>query len=73
MKAKDNTVNKKRTLSQKLKRVGLITAGIGTAIIAAPVALPAMVVTAGGYLAVAGGILAAATQPMPGKLKSLFA
>ena len=71
-----NTTNKtakpKKPLLQKLKTIGLIMAGVGAAIIAAPVALPTIVVTIGGYVAVAGGILVASAQPVSAKLKSLF-
>ena len=72
MKAKDNGGRVKLTLLQKLKRIGLAMAGVGAAVVAAPITLPLMVVTAGGYIAVAGGILVAAAQPLSSKLKSLF-
>lgn len=39
---------------KKIGRLGYVLAGIGTAIIAAPVALPAGLVTIGGYLLTAG-------------------
>ncbi|WP_445711993.1 hypothetical protein [Flavobacterium sp.] len=45
-----------------LRNVGLAFAAIGGTILAAPVALPAIVVTIGGYLAVAGGVLTASSQ-----------
>ncbi|MDX2190778.1 MAG: hypothetical protein SFY32_13025 [Bacteroidota bacterium] len=35
---------------------------MSTALVTAPVALPAMVVTAAGYLAVAGGVISAVSQ-----------
>jgi hypothetical protein len=47
---------------QTLRNVGLTVAAIGTSLIAAPVALPAIVVTIAGYLTVAGGILSAVSQ-----------
>ncbi|MVO09888.1 hypothetical protein GOQ30_12020 [Flavobacterium sp. TP390] len=45
-----------------LRNVGLALAAVGGTILAAPVALPAIVVTIGGYVAVAGGVLTAASQ-----------
>ena len=45
-----------------LRNVGLALAAIGGTILAAPIALPVMVTTIGGYLAVAGGVLTATSQ-----------
>ena len=45
-----------------LRTVGLALAAVGGTILAAPVALPAIVTTIGGYVAVAGGVLSAASQ-----------
>ena len=45
-----------------LRNVGLALAAVGGTILAAPVALPAIVITIGGYVAVAGGVLTAASQ-----------
>lgn len=45
-----------------LRSVGLALAAIGGTILAAPVALPVVVTTIGGYVAVAGGVLTAASQ-----------
>ena len=45
-----------------LRNIGLVLAAIGGTILAAPVALPAIVVTVGGYVAVAGGVLSAVSQ-----------
>jgi uncharacterized membrane protein HdeD (DUF308 family) len=45
-----------------LRNVGLAMAAIGGTILAAPIALPAIVTTIGGYVAVAGGVLSAASQ-----------
>ncbi|MBD0725872.1 hypothetical protein B6A10_11830 [Flavobacterium sp. L1I52] len=45
-----------------LRNVGLAMAAIGGTIIAAPIALPVIVTTIGGYVAVAGGVLSAASQ-----------
>jgi uncharacterized membrane protein HdeD (DUF308 family) len=45
-----------------LRNIGLILATVGGTILAAPIALPIVVSTAGGYLAVAGGVLSAVSQ-----------
>lgn len=45
-----------------LRSIGLIVAAVGGAIVTAPVALPAAIVTVGGYLTVAGGLLSAISQ-----------
>ena len=45
-----------------LRIVGLALAAVGGTILAAPITLPAIVTTIGGYVAVAGGVLSAASQ-----------
>ena len=45
-----------------LRTVGLALAAVGGTILAAPIALPAIVTTIGGYVVVAGGVLSAASQ-----------
>jgi uncharacterized membrane protein HdeD (DUF308 family) len=45
-----------------LRTIGLALAAVGGTILAAPIALPVMVTTIGGYLAVAGGVLTATSQ-----------
>mgnify|MGYP003679927706 FL=1 len=45
-----------------LRNVGLVLAAVGGTIIAAPIALPVLVTTIGGYMAVAGGVLTATSQ-----------
>lgn len=45
-----------------LRNVGLALAAIGGTILAAPIALPVIVTTIGGYVAVAGGVLSAVSQ-----------
>jgi len=47
---------------KKLRNIGLALAGISTAIVASPVALPVFVVTLAGYAAVAGGVIGAVSQ-----------
>ncbi|MBS1667820.1 MAG: hypothetical protein JST58_10625 [Bacteroidetes bacterium] len=45
-----------------LRNIGLVLAAISTAIITAPVALPAVVVTIAGYVAVASSMISAVSQ-----------
>lgn len=45
-----------------MRSVGLIVAAAGAAILTAPVALPAAIVAAGGYLTVAGSVISAISQ-----------
>lgn len=45
-----------------LRNVGLVLAAIGGTILAAPIALPAIVTSVGGYLVVAGGVASAVSQ-----------
>ncbi len=45
-----------------LRSIGLALLGISGAIVASPVILPAAVVTAAGYVAVAGGVISAISQ-----------
>ncbi|HAR73686.1 MAG TPA: hypothetical protein DCR77_09835 [Flavobacteriaceae bacterium] len=49
-------------LFQQLRNIGLTLAAVGGILIAAPVALPATLVTIGGYLTVAGGVISAVSQ-----------
>ena len=50
------------TFFKKLRNIGLVLATIATTVVAAPVALPAVVIKIAGYLAVAGGIAGAVSQ-----------
>lgn len=45
-----------------VRNIGLALAAAGGVIIAAPVALPAIVITVGGYLVVAGSVAVAVSQ-----------
>ena len=58
----DRVVSPTPTFFQKLRSIGLALAAMSGAIIAAPIALPAIVVTVAGYLAVAGTVLSAVSQ-----------
>jgi uncharacterized membrane protein HdeD (DUF308 family) len=45
-----------------LRNIGLSLAAVGGTVLAAPIALPVIVTSVAGYLAVAGGILSAVSQ-----------
>ncbi len=45
-----------------LRNIGLALTAVGGTILAAPIALPIVVSSIGGYLAVAGGVLSAVSQ-----------
>ena len=45
-----------------LRTIGLALATVGTAVVTAPVALPLIITTVGGYVAVAGGVISAVSQ-----------
>jgi hypothetical protein len=47
---------------KKLRNIGLAIAGIAGTIVAAPIALPAIVIKIAGYFVVAGGVLGGASQ-----------
>ena len=47
---------------RKLRNIGLMLAAAGGVLITAPVSLPAVVVTIGGYLTVAGAVVSAVSQ-----------
>ncbi len=47
---------------RKLRNIGLALVAVATAIVTAPVALPAVVLTLAGYLGVAGAVLSAVSQ-----------
>jgi ABC-type xylose transport system permease subunit len=50
-----------------LRTIGVVIGLVGGAILASPLALPAMVVTVGGYLALAGTIVTGVSQTAVGK------
>ncbi|WP_414655974.1 hypothetical protein [Flavobacterium sp.] len=45
-----------------LRNIGLALATVGGTVLTAPIALPLVVSSIGGYLAVAGGVLSAVSQ-----------
>jgi ABC-type xylose transport system permease subunit len=50
-----------------LRTIGVVVGLVGASILASPVALPAVVVTLGGYLALAGTIVTGVSQTAVGK------
>lgn len=64
----ERAVSPTPTFFQKLRNFGLALAAISAAIIATPVALPAIITKIAGYLAVAGTVLSAVSQvTVPGE------
>lgn len=49
-------------LFKVLRNVGLVLATVGGTLVTAPVSLPIIVTTIGGYVAVAGGVISAVSQ-----------
>lgn len=47
---------------KKLRNAGLIVAAVGSTILAAPIAVPAIVTTVGGYMVLGGTVLTAVSQ-----------
>jgi hypothetical protein len=58
----ERAVSPTPTFFQKLRNIGLVLAAISAAIISAPVAIPAIITTIAGYLAVAGTVLSGVSQ-----------
>jgi len=52
---------------KKLRNIGIALAAISTAIITAPIALPAILVTAAGYAGVAGAVVTTVSQLTTGE------
>ena len=61
-----NTVDRYKKPTPKffklLRNIGIALASIGGVLLTAPIALPAIVVTIGGYLAVAGAVVTTVSQ-----------
>jgi uncharacterized membrane protein HdeD (DUF308 family) len=62
MELKERWLSKTPKFWKKVQRVGIIAGAVGAAIIAAPVALPATLITASGYLLAIGGVTATLSQ-----------
>lgn len=59
---KKRWIAKTPTFWKKLQKVGLVAGAVGGVLIAAPIALPSVLITLGGYLVTAGGVTAALSQ-----------
>jgi hypothetical protein len=59
---KERWSGKTPTFWKKVQRLGVIAGAIGGIIVAAPVALPAAIVSAAGYLLLAGSVTATLSQ-----------
>ena len=61
-----NLIERLKAPTPKIFRIfrttGLILAAAGGTVLASPIALPATIITIGGYLAVAGGVMTAVSQ-----------
>jgi hypothetical protein len=58
----ERAVSPTPTFFQKLRNIGLVLAAISAAVISAPVAMPAIVTTMAGYLALGGTVLSGVSQ-----------
>jgi hypothetical protein len=58
----ERAVSPTPTFFQKLRNIGLVLAAISAAIVSTPVAMPAIITTIAGYLAVAGTVLSGVSQ-----------
>lgn len=47
---------------KKVQKIGLVLTAVGTALVTAPVSLPALVVTVAGYAAFGGSLIATMSQ-----------
>jgi ABC-type xylose transport system permease subunit len=47
---------------KKVRNIGLVMGALGTAIVTAPVSIPILASTIGGYLVAAGGVITAISQ-----------
>lgn len=62
MELKERWQSKTPKFWQKVQKVGLVAGAVGGVLIAAPIALPSVLITLGGYLVTAGGVTAALAQ-----------
>ena len=62
MELKERWQSKTPKFWKKVQRVGIIAGAVGAAIITAPVALPAALITASSYLLAIGGVTATLSQ-----------
>jgi hypothetical protein len=58
----ERVVSPTPTFFQKLRNIGLVLASVSAAIVSTPDAMPAVITTIAGYLAVAGTVLSGVCQ-----------
>jgi hypothetical protein len=58
----DRLLSPTSSFFKKVRNIGIGLTAVGGAILAAPVGLPAILVTVAGYLTVAGGVMTAVAQ-----------
>lgn len=62
MKLKQRVTSPTPKFFKKVRNIGLTLAAISGTLLAAPVALPAVIIKAAGYIAVASGVASAVSQ-----------
>ena len=62
MELRERWLSKTPKFWKKVQRVGIVASAVGAAIIAMPIALPAAIITASGYLLAIGGVTATLSQ-----------
>lgn len=59
---KERWTSKTPKFWRKIQKIGIVAGAVGGVLIAAPISLPSVLVTLGGYLVTAGGVTAALAQ-----------
>lgn len=62
----DRVLSSTPSFFRKVRTFGLVIGLVGAALLAAPIGLPTLVVTIGGYLTLAGGIITSVAQTTVG-------
>ena len=62
MELRERWLSKTPKFWKKVQRVGIVAGAVGASIIAMPIALPAAIITASGYLLAIGGVTATLSQ-----------
>lgn len=62
MELRERWLSKTPKFWKKVQRVAIVASAVGAAIIAMPIALPAAIITASGYLLAIGGVAATLSQ-----------
>lgn len=59
---KERWTSKTPKFWRKIQKIGIVAGAVGGVLIAAPISLPSVLITLGGYLVTAGGVTAALAQ-----------